>query len=229
MDSIAEAFAEAWKLLTTLNMEIAGIILLTLFVTFLSTGISAACGIPAGIMLGSSEFKGRKLIVRIVGTFMGLPPVIAGLVVYLLLSSKGPFGSLQLLFTPAAMIIAQVLIVFPIITGLVTTVAMHRVAPIKETCIGLGVSKTRMYGIILHECRFPVLSALLAGFGRAISEVGAVMLVGGNIQYSTRVMTTSIVLETGKGNYGKALALGLFLLAISFLVNWVVQKLQEAI
>jgi tungstate transport system permease protein len=160
---------------------------------------------------------------------MGFPPVVAGLVVYLLLSRKGPLGRLELLFTPSAMVIAQVLIVVPIITGLTIGAVKLKVGPVQETCRGLGIGSTKTLAMLFHECRYPIISAIIAGYGRAISEVGAIMLVGGNIQYNTRVMTTAIVLETGKGNYDKALALGAILLAISFIINWMIQYIQEGI
>ncbi|MCX7745906.1 MAG: ABC transporter permease [Clostridia bacterium] len=222
-----ESFHEAVKLIISFNNEVYGIILLTLVVTVLSTLISTAIGVPMGVILGSTDFKYRKWILSFVNTFMGLPPVVAGLLVYILLSRKGSLGELKLLFTPTAMVIAQVLIVLPIIIGLTASAVKLRAASIRETCLGLALSRTLTLKLLLYECRYSVVSVLLAGYGRAVSEVGAVMLVGGNIQYNTRVMTTSIVLETGKGNYDRALALGFILLMISFLVNWGVQRFQE--
>lgn len=227
MNSIFNSIADAWSLIISFNSELFGIIGLTLSVTLLSTIISSAIGISTGILIGSTEFFGKKLILRLVHTFMGLPPVIAGLVVYLLLSRKGPLGELRLLFTPTAMVIAQVIIILPVITGLTIAAVKLKVKPIKETCKGLGMGKTNTLFMLFHECRYPIISALLAGYGRAVSEVGAVMLVGGNIQHNTRVMTTAIVLETGKGNYDRALALGIILLIMSFLINWVLQRFQE--
>lgn len=227
MQDIGNGLIESWKLIISLDGELYGIILLTLVVTILSTLFSSVLGISSGIIIGSREFAGKRLIIRFVQTFMGLPPVVAGLVVYLFLSRKGPLGHLELLFTPAAMVIAQVIIIYPIITGLTIAAVKLKNGSIVETCRGLGLSQLKTHLILLYECRFPIISAILAGYGRAVSEVGAVMLVGGNIQYNTRVMTTAIVLETGKGNYDRALALGLILLVLSFVVNWIVQRFQE--
>lgn len=227
MGEITNSLYEAFGLLTSLNGEIYGIILLSLVVTIISTVISAAMAVPAGIIIGSSEFNGKRILVRIINTLMGLPPVVAGLLVYLFLSRKGPLGSLALLFTPSAMVIAQVIIIFPIISGITISAVNLKVKPVRETCKGLGIGTARTRVVLFHECRYPVVSAVMAGYGRAISEVGAVMLVGGNIQYDTRVMTTAIVLETGKGNYDKALAMGIILLTISFVVNWLLQHIQE--
>ncbi|MCX7923724.1 MAG: ABC transporter permease [Clostridia bacterium] len=229
MEDILKSFINAWNLVVFFDPKVYRIIALTLVVTILSTGISALAGVPFGIRVGSRDFRGKRLLLRIIFTFMGLPPVVAGLVVYLFLSRKGPLGGLQLLFTPTAMVIAQVLIVLPIITGLTISAVKLKSAAVQETCKGLGLGTKKTLVLLFYECRYPIVSALLAGYGRAIAEVGAVMLVGGNIESSTRVMTTAIVLETGKGNYDMALALGIILLCISFLINWIVQRFQEDI
>lgn len=227
MGVILDSLVKAIKLIASLDGELYRIIALSLVVTIVSTIISASIAVPAGIIAGSTEFKGKRLLVRSVNTFMGLPPVVAGLIVYLFLSRKGPLGSLGLLFTPTAMVIAQVLIIVPIITGITIGAVKLKVSAVKETCAGLGIGRAKTLRMLFHECRYPVMSAIMAGYGRAMSEVGAVMLVGGNIQYNTRVMTTAIVLETGKGNYDIALALGIILLTISFAVNWLLQHIQE--
>lgn len=227
MRVIIDSLYKAIGLIASLDKEIYGIIALSLTVTIISTVISAALAVPSGIIIGSRNFWGKKLLVRSVNTFMGLPPVVAGLIVYLFLSRKGPLGTLGLLFTPTAMVIAQVIIISPIITGITIGAVKLKVRPVQETCAGLGLGSIRTLMMLFHECRYPVMSAIMAGYGRAISEVGAVMLVGGNIQYNTRVMTTAIVLETGKGNYDIALALGIILLTISFIINWLLQRIQE--
>lgn len=229
MSDLFKSFLEAWKLIASFDGELYNIIVLTLIVTITSTFISVIMAVPIGVFLGSKNFKGRRMILRIIYTLMGLPPVVAGLIVYLFLSRKGPIGSLQLLFTPTAMVIAQVLIVTPVITGLTIGAVKLRAKEVQETCKGIGLSTLKTLSMLFYECRYPIISALLAGYGRAVSEVGAVMLVGGNIQYKTRVITTSIVLETGKGNYDRALALGIILLFISFFINWIVQRFQEDI
>ncbi|NJD03581.1 MAG: ABC transporter permease subunit, partial [Ruminiclostridium sp.] len=171
---ILNSLYEAWRLITSFNAEIYGIIGLSLAVTILSTCIAAIPGLSFGVLVGSSSFPGKKLLMRIVYTFMGMPPVVAGLVVYLTLSRKGPLGSMRLLFTPAAMVIAQILIVFPIITGLTVSAVKLKADDVKETCKGLGMGKFTTLRLLLHECRYPIISALLAAYGRAISEVGAV-------------------------------------------------------
>ena len=229
MTIIINSFTNAWNLIFSFDKDLYGIIGLTLVVTVLSTVLSALLAIPAGVAVGSINFKGKKLLTRVIFTFMGLPPVVAGLTVYLLLSRKGPLGSFRLLFTPSAMVIAQLLIVIPVIAGMTIMVIQQKGEIIIETCKGLGFNRYKTCRLLLHESRYSVISAIMAGFGRAISEVGAVMLVGGNIQYHTRVITTAIVLETGKGNYDTAMALGLILLAISFSINWIVQSFQERV
>jgi tungstate transport system permease protein len=227
MTGITEGILEAWELLFSLDGEIYSIIGLSLFVSLTSTLLSAFLALPIGVYIANDKFKGKRIIVRIINTFMGLPPVVAGLIVYLILTRTGPLGEYRLLFSIHAMVIAQVLIVTPIITGLTISAVHLKVDSVKDTCHGLGIGKLKTILLLLNECKYPIISGIMAGYGRAISEVGAIMLVGGNIQYKTRVMTTAIVLETGKGNYGKALALGIMLLMISFGINWVVSSIQE--
>lgn len=227
MTDIINSMVKAWRLIIVFDREIVEIIALTLLVTVISAGVAAIIGAPLGALIGSREFAGRRFIVRVINTLMGLPPVVAGLVVYLFLSRKGPLGSLGLLFTPPAMVLAQIIIVTPIITGLTIAAVKSKSKLVTETCMGLGMKGPQIFTVLLRECRYPIYAALLAGYGRAISEVGAVMLVGGNIQHQTRVMTTAIVLETGKGNYEQALALGMFLLLASFVMNWILQRFQE--
>jgi tungstate transport system permease protein len=227
LNDIIGSFFKAWDLIVSFDAEIYGIIGLSLLVTTASAVISATLGIPSGIVIGSRDFTGKRLTVRIINTFMGLPPVVAGLVVYLFLSRKGPAGQLRLLFTPAAMVIAQVVIITPLITGLTIGVVKLKFKSIAETCKGLGMKRFRILVVFIRECKYALLATFLAGYGRAVSEVGAVMIVGGNIQYKTRVMTTAIALETGKGNYDRALALGIILMTVFFLMNWVLQRFQE--
>jgi len=227
LDSIIEGLKEAIKLLISFDKGIYEIIVLSLYVTVMSTGIAAILGLPCGVLLGSTKFAGRKLLMRIISTFMGLPPVVAGLLVYMFISRKGPLGFFQLLYTPKAMIIAQILIVFPIITGLTAAAVKAKSKPILTCCKGLNLTTTQKLFLLIYECRYPIISAIVAGYGRAIAEVGAVSMVGGNISGKTRVMTTYIALESSKGNYGMAIAIGIVLLTISFLINWGVQGIQE--
>ena len=228
MNEIVQSFKEAINLLLSFDVELYGIILLTLIVTVSSTVIAAAIAVPVGIVIGSRDFYGKRLLVRIIHTFMGLPPVVAGLVVYIFLSRNGPLGNLGFLFTPTAMVIAQVIIIIPIITGLSIAAVKLKSSVVEDNCKGLGLSRWQTMKLLLHECRYPIFSAILTGYGRAISEVGAVSLVGGNIQYHTRVMTTAIVLETRMGNFDKALAIGIILITLSFIINGIVYRLQEA-
>ena len=227
MSSIGYAFKGAFSLIVSFNPDIYEIIGLSMAVTTLSTVFAALIGLPMGLFLSSRTFFGKKLLENIITTFMGLPPVVVGLIVYLFLSSNGPFGSMKLLYTPTAMVIAQIIIVLPIISGLTMAAVKLRYISIVETCKGLGIGKARTVFLLSYECRYALIAALLAGYGRAMSEVGAVNLVGGNILHNTRVMTTAIMLETSQGNFSDALALGIILLSISFIINLASHKLQR--
>ncbi len=222
-----ENFIEAVKLIFGENPELRQIIGVTLQMSFFSTFVSSLIGIPCGLMLGSSKFRGKGILLRITGTFMGLPPVVAGLIVFMFLSRSGPLGSLRLLYTVTAMVIAQVLLITPIIAGLSAAVVSTPAPRIRETTAGLGFSPFKQKLYMLYECKGALLSVALSGFGRAIAEVGAVQIVGGNIQYKTRVMTTAIMLETNMGNFSFAVALGIVLLVIAFFVNIIARKLEE--
>ncbi len=220
-------FIQALQLLFGENPELREIIGVTLRMSFFSTAISSLLGIPLGVWIGSNEFCGKQLVKRITNTLMGLPPVVGGLIVFLILSRSGPLGTLKLLYTVTAMVIAQVLLITPIVTGLTTNVVSLRAPQIRETAAGMGISRFKQMLYTIYECRVQFVSNVLAGFGRAIAEVGAVTIVGGNIQYKTRVMTTAIVLQTNLGNFEFAVALGVVLLIISFIVNSIVQKFSE--
>jgi tungstate transport system permease protein len=209
--------------------EIYQIIGVTLLMSFFSTTISSLIGMPLGVMLGSRKFKSKKMIMRLTHTLMGVPPVVAGLVVFLLLSRRGPLGSLQLLFTVSAMVIAQVALITPVVVSLTASAVSARAEMMLDTMRGLGISKGRELLIMLKECRAQLVSIMLTGFGRSIAEVGAVSMVGGNIQFKTRVMTTAIMLETNKGNFELAIALGVILLIIAFMVNALAQNFAEGL
>jgi tungstate transport system permease protein len=195
------------------------VIWLSLQVTTVSVLIGMLAGIPIGAVLGLYSFRGKGLIVALIYTCMGLPPVLVGVVVYLALSRYGPLGNLGLLFTPEAMIIAQVVLVTPILAGLTMSAVQAKERTYWETAKSLGASPFQMITTIVKEARGGIWSGVAAAYGRAISEVGAVMLVGGNIEHHTRVMTTAIILETRTGNFTAGLQLGLVLLAISFIFN----------
>ena len=189
--------------------------------------IALGIGIPLGTVLGIFQFRGKGIIMRIVNTLMGLPPVVAGLLVFFLLSRSGPLGQYRLLYSVPAMIIAQVILITPIAIGLTASAIAQLYPKLRETAIGIGLPRRKQVLYALYECRASLFAVLFTGFGRAISEVGAAQIVGGNVQYKTRVMTTAIVLETNKGNFSMAIALGFVLLLIAFSLMCVGQFLQE--
>lgn len=207
--------------------ELRQIIAVTLRMSSLSTLISTLIGVPLGILLGENDFKAKGLVTRVVTTLMGLPPVVAGLIVFLILSRSGPLGSLRLLYSVTAMVIAQVVLITPIMIGLTSNLVSLRADSINETCAGLGINGSKRLWYTLLECRIPFISTMLAGFGRAIAEVGAVQMVGGNIQFKTRVMTTAIMMQTNMGQFEFAIALGVVLLMLSFVINSLVYRVQE--
>ncbi|HHU50239.1 MAG TPA: ABC transporter permease [Firmicutes bacterium] len=211
---------EGIKLIFSGNPELYMIIGRTLFVSLSAVCIAGLIGIPLGISLGLREFPGKTWVTRILYVFMGLPPVFVGLIVFILLSRSSPIGRrIYLLFTPAAMIIAQAILALPIITGLIMTAVEEKAEPIILTSKGLGANALQIKLTLLTELKISFIAGVVAALGRVIAEVGAVTLVGGDIEGYTRVLTTAIVLETRKGHFQLALALGLILLFISFLIN----------
>lgn len=210
------------------NSEVFQITSLSLQVSGLATVISLLIGLPFGTWLALGNFRGRSLLLSIVNTGMALPPVVVGLVVAMMLWRSGPLGDLRLIYTPWAIIIAQTVISAPVVAGL-TTAALEALDPrLKQQLLGLGASRLQMIWHLWREARLPLLAALMAGFGSVISEVGASMMVGGNIKGQTRVLTTAIVLETSKGEFENALALSALLLVLTYLINlaltWIQQK-----
>ncbi len=214
-----EAIKQAFDLLLSLDKELLQIIGVTLRMSFFSTTVSCLIGLPLGALLGTRSFKGKSFIKKLVHTLMGLPPVVAGLLVYTLFTHYGPFGRLNLLFTVQIMVIAQVLLITPVVIGLSSSFIESASKPVIETAKGLGFSKGKIAKLCISEGRSSLFSVVLNAFGRSIAEVGAVSIVGGNIQWKTRVMTTAIMLETNKGKFSFALALGIILLLIAFFVN----------
>lgn len=210
-----------------LNGELMKVVLLSLFVSITATLIAALVGIVLAVPTALNSFRMKKFLTRLSETLMCTPPVLMGLIVYLLLSRKGPFGKMQILFTPTAMIIAQTLLVFPIVFGLSTSVISKYGQDVYKNCLALGASKREGYFYIIKECKNQLMAVVTTGFGRAISEVGAVMMVGGNIKGETRVMTTFIALETGKGNFSEALAIGVVLLLAAFMVNFILHSIND--
>ncbi len=213
------AFYVALSLLVNLDAALFQIVMLSLQVSLLAVLIAAVLGFPLGAAVALWRFPGRGGVIVMLNALMGLPPVVAGLMVYLLLSRAGPLGELGFLFTPGAMVIAQVVLVLPILAALSRQKVEEMLGEYREQFVSLGMSRARMMPTLLWDARFALLTVLLAGFGRASAEVGAVMMVGGNIDGVTRVMTTAIVLETGKGNLPLALGLGIVLLTLVMLIN----------
>jgi tungstate transport system permease protein len=226
LSAILEGLVKALWLLISFNPEVYSIILLTLRVSGIAIAIGAFLGIPTGATIALRDFAGKRLLISIVNTLMGLPPVVVGLLVYLILSTSGPLGPLQLLYTPMAMIIAQSIMALPIVTGVTISSIGAVDKTIHDKAVSLGATRSQVTMTILKEARLGLLMAIIVAFGAAISEVGAVMIVGGNIRWATRVLTTAIVLETELGEFSVAMSLGIILLLMSFLVNWVLTQMQ---
>ena len=226
-----DSFKQAFDLLFSLDKELFQILGVTLRMSFFSTSISCLIGLPLGALIGTRRFRGKSFLKKLIHTWMGLPPVVAGLLVYMLFTHYGPFGRLHLLFTVTAMVIAQCVLITPLVMGLTASFVETTSHPIIETARGLGLSNARIVRLCLSEGRTSLLSVVLNAFGRSIAEVGAVSIVGGNIQWKTRVMTTAIMLETNKGKFSFALALGIILLILAFLVNaaasWIVKERND--
>ena len=227
MDLLAAGAREALRLLFGGDPEVWAILRLSLLVSASGTAIALLLGIPAGALLALTRFPGRQLLVSLVNTGMGLPPVVVGLFVTILLWRSGPLGTLEILYTPAAIVIAQAVIAAPIVTGITLAAVQSVPATFRLQLIALGASRRQMAWMVVREARLPMLAAVMAGFGGVISEIGASMMVGGNIKGSTRTLTTAMVLETGKGNFEVAIALAVLLLALVFLVNWALTRLQQ--
>ncbi len=209
------------------NLELSSITLLSLRVSGIATAISLLIGLPSGTLLALAKFPGRSFLLSLINTGMALPPVVVGLAVAMILWRSGPLGDLQLIYTPAAIVIAQTVIAAPVVTGL-TTAALQQLNPrLQLQLYGLGASRVQMILSLWREARLPLLAAIMAGFGSVISEVGASMMVGGNIRGQTRVLTTAIVLETSKGEFEQAIALSVLLLLITFLINWALTWIQQ--
>jgi tungstate transport system permease protein len=219
MDDLLSAFGAAFELLVTLDPDLVGILLLSLRVSLSALGLAALVGLPIGAALALSRFPGRNLLLIAINTLMGLPPVVVGLLVYLMFSREGPFGGLEWLFTSKAMIVAQFVLITPIVAALSRQTLTDLWEEYGETLTSLGASRWRAGPTLLWDGRHQLLTTLLAGFGRAIGEVGAVIVVGGNIAHVTRVLTTAITLETRRGDIPLALGLGIVLLGISLMIN----------
>ena len=227
MGLLWEGFKQAFALLFGFDPEVWAITRLSLEVSGLATGISLFLGLPLGTWLALSKLRGQRFVLSLINTGMALPPVVVGLVVSIFLWRSGPLGDLRLIYTPIAIVIAQTIIAAPVVTGL-TVAALQQLDPrLRLQLLGLGASKSQMVLALWREARLPLLAALMAGFGSVISEVGASMMVGGNIRNQTRVLTTAIVLETGKGEIAQAIALSVLLLFLTYLVNLALTWIQQ--
>ena len=227
MGLIAEGFLQAGALLAAADAELLGVTWLSLKLSGVATVLSLLAGMPLGTVLALVRFPGRGLVVALVNTGMGLPPVVVGLFVSIVLWRSGPLGALELLYTPTAIVVAQFVIAVPVVTGLTLAAVQQIPERFRLQVQGLGASRLQLLGILIREARLPLLAALMAGFGAVISEVGASLMVGGNIRGQTRVLTTATVLETGKGNFDVAIALSIILLTLTFLVNWALTWIQQ--
>ena len=228
MSLLLEGLREAVRLVAAGDAEVWSILLFSLRVSGTATALALAIGIPAGAALALGRFPGRFLLVSGVNAGMGLPPVVVGLFVSIVLWRSGPLGWLEILYTPAAIVIAQAVIAAPIVTGITLAAVQNVPAAFRLQLVALGASRTQMVRVVLREARLPMLAAVMAGFGAVISEIGASMMVGGNIKGQTRTLTTAMVLETGKGNFELAIALALLLLVLLFVVNWILTRIQQS-
>ena len=228
MSDLAGAFYQAFALIAGADPDLLAIVLLTLHVSLSAVALAALLGLPLGGALALYNFPGRRALVVLINALMGLPPVVVGLVVYLFLSRSGPLGGLGLLFTPTAMIIAQFVLVTPIVAALARQVIEDLWSEYSEQLRSLNASTGQAVLTLLWDGRYTLLTSVLAGFGRAAAEVGAVLIVGGNIAHVTRVMTTAIALETSKGDLPLALGLGLILISLSIAINGAAYLLRDA-
>ncbi len=227
MELLFEGIKKAFYLLFTLDSEVMGITLLSLNVSGIATFISLFIGVSIGTVVALSKFPGRKIVVSLINTGMGLPPVVVGLFVTIFLWRSGPFGFLGLLYTPTAMIIAQSVIATPIVMGITLAAMQQLPKKLRLQILALGATRLQMVWTLIKEARLPLLAAIMAGFGGVISEIGASIMVGGNIKGYSRVLTTATVMETGKGNFDIAIALSIILLALAYLINLILTYVQQ--
>lgn len=227
MDLIFEGVIKAFYLLITLDPEVLRITLLSLEVSGTATLISLVFGISIGTIVALSEFPGRKFVVSLINTGMGLPPVVVGLFVTIFIWRNGPLGFLGILYTPVAMVLAQAIIATPIVMGITLAAIQHLPRKLRLQILALGATRTQMVWILIKEARLPLLAGVMAGFGGVISEVGASIMVGGNIKGYSRVLTTATVMETSRGNFDIAIALGIILLLLAYFVNLILTQIQQ--
>ena len=227
MGDILQGLYQAGRLIVTLDADLLEISLRSLYVTLTAVAIAALIGLPMGAWLAVRRFRYRRSVIALLNALMGLPPVVVGLIVYLLLSRSGPFGVFGLLFTPTAMIIAQVIIITPLVASIAHQAIRELWAEYHDLLISLNTTRGQRMRTLIWDGRRALLTAALAGFGRGIGEVGAIMIVGGNIDHVTRVLTTAIALETGKGDFALALGLGFVLIFLAIIVNLLIHSLSQ--
>ncbi|MGC9517604.1 MAG: ABC transporter permease [Methanomicrobiales archaeon] len=227
MNEVINGIFQAINLIFTLNPELIEITTRTLYISLSSTFFAALIAIPIGGLIHFKKFKGKRSLINLIQTLYSLPTVIVGLFVFLLLSRSGIFGSLQLLFTPTGMIIGQTILIFPIVMGFTITALKTVGLDINDLARSLGASEYQTLYTIMREAKYAIMAAVILGFGRAISEVGVALMIGGNIRGFTRVITTTISLETSKGNIELSIALGIILLGIALIINIILNQIQE--
>lgn len=229
MDYIVEGLLKALKIVMTGDVEVLGIMWLTLRVSGVSTLIAMLFGVPIGFVVATGTFRGKDIVKSVLNTLMSLPTVTVGLVVYAFISRRGPLGEMGLLFTPTAMIIGEVMLIFPLIAALSCSAISGVDTAVRKTALTLGAGSLQAALAVVREVRYAIMAAIVAGFGRAVAEVGSAMMLGGNIKGSTRTMTTAIAFETGKGEFGLSIALGVLLLLLAFAVTGVFHFLQKRV
>ena len=227
MDLIFEGIKKAFWLLATGDPEVMRITLLSLQISGTATLVSLLIGVSTGVTIALSRFPGRRFVVSLINTGMGLPPVVVGLFVTIFLWRNGPLGFLEILYTPAAMILAQAVIATPIVMGITLAAIQQLPQKLRLQILALGATRIQMVWILIKEARLPLLAAVMAGFGGVISEVGASIMVGGNIKGYSRVLTTATVMETSRGNFDVAIALGIILLLLAYFINLVLTHIQQ--
>lgn len=227
MDLILTGIVEAFRLLVSLDEEILRVTLLSLQISGSATLVSLVLGVSSGTAIALSEFPGKRLVVSAINTGMGLPPVVVGLFVTIFIWRNGPFGFLGMLYTPSAMVLAQAIIATPIVTGISFAAIQHLPDKLRLQILSLGATRAQMVWMLMREARLPILAAVMAGFGGVISEIGASIMVGGNIKGYTRVLTTATVMETSRGNFDIAIALSIILLMLTFTINYILTSIQQ--
>jgi len=227
LELFLQGIIKAFHLLISFDPEVMSITWLSLKISGTATFISLFIGVSIGVAVALNDFFGKRLVISIINTGMGLPPVVVGLFVTIMIWRSGPFGFLQILYTPTAMIIAQAIIATPIVMG-ISLAAIQNLPPnLRLQILSLGASRLQMVWVLVKESRLPLLAAVMAGFGGVISEIGASIMVGGNIKGYSRVLTTATVMETGKGNFDLAIALGVILLILAFTINFILTQIQQ--